>query len=488
MKIKQPTFNSGHATPKSVGRPRSLGVLRSLLNAGCSQNKSSEKGSVLIVVLWIVIGLVAITLYFANAMTLELRASDNRMNGQAADQAIEGAARYVGYALANYATNGTMPTNAQFTCEAVAIGDAHFWIIGRDPSGTVATEPTFGLVDEAGKLNLNRVNTNTLSYLPNMTTDLAAAIVDWRGTNGTGTYALNYSTLGYEDKNAPFESVDELRLVYGMTIDVLAGDDGNRNGVLDGGEKSSTGGATPNFGLLDYTTVFSREPNFHADGTTMTNVNTLTSAANMYSFFQAAGLSSGETVATAIYDTMHPQRPPGAPANLCKSPFDFCLRCLSNGMAADDFAKLYNIATTTTNLYTYGRVNINTAGVDVLTALLMGANVDQDTAVGAAQSLVAYREQNPTSLNSPAWMATALGQNNGILGKLAAHDWITAKSYQFTADIAAVGPLGRGYRRVKFVFDMSDGTPKIIYRQDLSRLGWALGEKARANLIAKNTP
>ena len=160
---------------------------------------------------------------------------------------------------------------------------------------------------------------------------------------------------------------------------------------------------------------------------------------------------------------------------------------MTNGMNAADFAKLYNNVTTTTNLYTYGRVNINTAGVDVLTALFMGANIDQDTATGAAQSLVAYRQQNPGSLNSPAWMVAALGQNSSIPGALAAHDWITTRSFQFSADIAAVGPFGRGYRRVKFIFDISDGTPKIIYRQDLSRLGWALGEKARETLVANNT-
>jgi hypothetical protein len=40
---------------------------------------------------------------------------------------------------------------------------------------------------------------------------------------------------------------------------------------------------------------------------------------------------------------------------------------------------------------------------------------------------------------------------------------------------------------VKFIFDVSDGTPKILYRQDLSRLGWALGEKAREDLVAKDT-
>jgi hypothetical protein len=66
-------------------------------------------------------------------------------------------------------------------------------------------------------------------------------------------------------------------------------------------------------------------------------------------------------------------------------------------------------------------------------------------------------------------------------------DYVTTQSFQFTADIAAVGPFGRGYRRVKFIFDISEGTPKIIYRQDLSRLGWALGEKARTTWVAKET-
>jgi len=219
-----------------------------LRNPNLPENaRHAKRASVLIIVLWIVIGLVGITLYFANSMTLELRAADNRVNGLAAGQAIEGAARYVGFALANYATNGAMPTNAQFICADVPVGDSHYWIIGRDNSGTASgTDPTFGLIDEGSKLNLNRANTNMLTYLPNMTPDLAGAILDWRSTNGSSDYALNYATLGYDDKNAPFESVDELRLVYGMTIDLLVGDDANRNGVLDANETSSTGGTTPN--------------------------------------------------------------------------------------------------------------------------------------------------------------------------------------------------------------------------------------------------
>ncbi|MGP8022326.1 MAG: hypothetical protein ACLPRE_15260, partial [Limisphaerales bacterium] len=171
----------------------------------------------LIIVLWVCIGLVAIALYFANSMSYELRASDNRASGLATDQAIEGAARYVSTVLALYATNGVVPATNLYAAAAVPVGDARFWLIGRNPSGTPSTEPYFGLIDEGSKLNLNTVNTNVLSYLPNMTADFAQAIVDWRSTNSSGTYSLDYAQLGYQEKEAPFETVDELRLVYGAT-------------------------------------------------------------------------------------------------------------------------------------------------------------------------------------------------------------------------------------------------------------------------------
>jgi len=229
MKIEQKhrRLNAEHRSPNAGPfevQPSMLSVRRF----------PDQCGSVLIIVLWVAIGLVSIALYFANTMTYELRASDNRVSGLVADQAIEGAARYVGYVLQNFATNGAVPATNEFACAAVPVGDAHFWLIGRDPSVQNSSEPAFGLVDEGSKLNLNTVNTNVLSYLPNMTLDFAIAIMDWRGTNGV--VSLDYASLGYLPKNAPFETVDELRLVYGATVDLLAGDDLNRNGVLDANE------------------------------------------------------------------------------------------------------------------------------------------------------------------------------------------------------------------------------------------------------------
>ena len=456
-----------------------------LQNPETRMNGRRAKASVLIIVLWVTIGLVSIALYFANSMNYELRAADNRVNGLSAEQAIEGAARYVAYALQLYATNGAMPDNTQFKCEAVPVGDAKFWLIGRDPNEGNSTEPYFGLVDEGGKLNLNNVSTNVFQYLPNMTADFAGAIMDWRGTNGV--VSLDYTALGYVPKNAPFETVDELRLVYGATEDLLAGEDLNRNGVLDANEKDLNNNGELDPGLLEYVTVYTREPNFHADGTTLTNVNTAT-LTQIQALFQYAGTSSATRMAQSIYNSIHPNPRNPRIVNNCNGLLDFCLRCKNAGMSSGDFANLSATVTTSTNTYFRGRVNVNIASPDVLTALIMGANVDEQTAVSAAQTLVSYRQQNPDSLGSIAWVIDALGNNSPVVTVLARGNFVTTRSYQFTADIAAVGSFGRGYRRVKFIFDVSDGTPKILYRQDLSRLGWALGEKARENLVAKDTP
>ena len=451
-----------------------------MLNVECSPR--SQSGSVLIIVMWIAIGLVSIALYFANSMSYELQASDNRVSGLAADQAIEGAARYVSYVLQNYATNGAVPMTNQYACTAVPVGDARFWLIGRDTSGQNITTPTFGLVDENSKLNLNTVNTNVLSYLTNMTTDFAEDILDWRGTNGT--VSLDYAALGYIPKNAPFETVDELRLVYGATMDLLAGDDINRNGVLDANETSSTGTGQMNYGLFEYTTVWTREPNFHSDGTSLTNVNTA-SQSTIQALLTGDGVSSATTMARSIYRYVH--NSPGG-VNNYHGILDLAVQCRNFGMATADFAKIYNDVTTSTNLYLRGRLNVNTARAEVLSALFQGLNVDQQTADSAAQSLITYREQNPTSLNSIAWMIDTLGNTNQVITALRRGDYVTTRSYQFTADIAAVGPFGRGYRRVKFIFDMSNGSPVILYRQDLSRLGWALGDQARQTWLAQQTP
>jgi len=462
MNVHPATFHAHRATPQGAAGAAALPA-------------GAEGGSVLVIVLWVALGLVTIALYFANSMHYELVASDNRVNGLAADQAIEGGARYVMMILANYATNGAVPTTDQFKCAAVPVGDAKFWLLGRDPNASLdnPSDPTFGLVDEGSKLNLNSVSTNALEYLPNMTDDFANAIMDWRGTNGI--VSLDYTSEGYTAKNAPFETVDELKLVYGANQTLLLGEDANLNGVLDKNEKDLNGNGQLDSGLLDYVTVYTREPNFLLNGSALTNVN-LASATLIRSLLQASSIS------TSYVNGLTNRTYVGMLA--------FAMRCKTLGMSDSDFATISPYITTHTNSFLRNRVNVNTASEAVLTAVIMGANINQDeaTAESAAQSLVSYRQQNPENLNSLMWVVDALGSTSPALTALARGDYLTTRSYQFTADIAAVGNYGRGYRRVKFIFDVSGGTPVIMYRQDLSRLGWALGDKVRQSLLANNTP
>ena len=441
-------------------------------------SRPSNRGSVLIIVLWVTFGLVSMALYFANSMAMELRAADNRTAGLAADQAIAGAARYVGSVLTAYATNGVVPNLSEYQAEAVPIGDAHFWIIGRDNSLTPAhpDRVSFGLVDEAAKLNLNTASTNVLNGLPRLTTDLTAAILDWRSTNGSGASQIHYAmqTPSYQCKQAPFETLDELRLVYGTSLNILAGDDVNRNGILDRNEKSDTGISQAAPGLFEYVSLYSREPNLHSDGTLRTNVNT---QAPLRALLQSRfGTARAAQILNRLGFRQTSGRNPAPPPTF-RSLLQFYVR---SGMTADEFAQIYHDATVSSASYTRGRVNINTASATVL-ACLPGLDA------GTAQQVINYRQQNPNNRGSIAWIVDALGASSAAIQTLQAGDYITTQSYQFTADIAAVGQYGRGYRRVKFVFDISQGTLQIVYRQDLSRLGWALGNDVRQTWVAKAT-
>ena len=468
--------------------------------------RAGQNSSTLIIVLWIAFGLVSLALYFANSMTFELRASDNRVSAQSADEAIDGAARYISSTLSYNATNGVLPDITTYSNAAVPVGESHFWLIGRDTNNPVGPgKLCFGLVDEASKLNLNSATSNQLVWLPRMTTDLTSAILDWRSTNGPGTTETYYEMLqpAYECKNAPFETVDELRLLYGASMDILVGEDANRNGILDPNENDENQNGMLDAGVLEYVTVYSREPNpaTNSSGTGRVNISTLTSSTtsgssrNLNTLLQS---SFGQSRATQILtrlgittgggssSTNTPtggSRSGGAAGAPTPIPFASALQFYRrSGMTSTEFAQIANSLVTTTNSYILGRVNVNTASAPVLAALLGG-----DT--GAGQLLVNYRQSNAGNLNSIAWLMDALGQNySSYESLLEAGDYLTTQSYQFAADVAALGPHGRGYRRVRFIFDTSNGTPQIIYRQDLSQLGWALGNDIRQTwLAAKDT-
>ncbi len=434
----------------------------------------SERGSLLIIVLWIAFGLVALTLYFAHSMSLELRAADNRVAAMEAGQAIDGAARYLSNILTTVAYPGYLPDPMDYWVDAVPVGGATFWLIGRDTNDWEInlTTPAFGLVDEASKINLNApwLTAEMIEYLPGMTLELAGAIMDWRDTDSTistngGAEDETYTRLTqpYKAKNAPFESVEELRLVAGMTAEILYGEDANLNGILDANEND--GDNSPPYdnrdgrldpGLMEYFTVYTREP------ATGTNIHI---RADVRALLE-------DTLGTSRADTV--MREPGLVGTNAfaeiTSLLDFYIR---SGLSEDEFAQVADYLTATTNSFTDGLVNVNTAPEPVLECI-PGIGLDY------ASQMVSYRESNPSKLATIAWVAEVVGDTNA----LTAGPYITTRSYQYTADVAALGHHDRGYQRVRLVFDTSEGNALILRRQDLTHLGWALGKDIRTQMLA----
>jgi Helix-hairpin-helix motif/Type II secretion system (T2SS), protein K len=468
-------------------------------------NKNSRRASVLVIVLWVAFGLVSITLYFAHAMLLDLKAADNRAAGLEADQAVEGAALYVSNVLANRINMMTIPTVGLFKANAVKIGDAKFWLIGRDTNDSQLSlqsdTPFWGLVDEAGKVNLNYTVATNFQNLPQMNVNTAAAMYDWQSTSTTpstdGAKSETYSALQppYLCKDAPYETIDELRLVYGLNMDLLYGEDANLNGALDPNEND--GMKLPPFdnqdgildpGLLEYVTTWSHETTVGTNGTTrvvVTNTTALQSLItsnfpNLAQYLTPFGISgtgaAGASGASGASGAMGRGGPTtaaatGGAASAPTSVLDFYVR---SGMSESDFQPLEPYLL---NPSSAGMININTASATALACVPgIGSNM--------APQVLAYRQSNPPLTPSITWLVSALNNNQTSLE--AAGPYVTPFSFQFAADVVAVGHNNRGYRRVRFVFDCSSGTPLIVYRQDLTYLGWPLGKTLHDQLLAQN--
>ncbi len=427
----------------------------------------------LIVVLWASAGLVSIALLLGHSMLMAYRGVDNDLAGRQADQAIEGAARYAESLLENVTTPGVLPEAASYQGEAVPVGEAAFWFFGTAADTTAGTDGEYGLVDEASKLNLNTATPAMLRALPGMTEDFVAAIIDWRDTNddvtpgGAESETYAQKTPGYKAKNAPFESIEELALVNGATREILYGEDANLNGVLDpneddGGENlpaDNTDGKL-DAGVLSYVTVFSREPNKQSDGTARIDINQPGPNAALNTLLNTKfGVSrAGEIMAAA--------GPGPFPATV--------LFFVRSAMKEEEFAQIADALTTVTGDFRPGLINVNTASPAVL-ACVPGIGTE------VAAQLVAARQSLTVHDSSFLWVRKTLPPP----GLLEAWPYLTGQSWQVTADVAAVGRHGRGYRRTKFVIDTSTGTPRIIYRRSLAPLGWALGSEVRQSFATR---
>ena len=481
-----------------------------------------QRGSILVVVLWIIFGLISITLYFANSMTYELRASDNRVAGEEAEFAIEAARRYITCVLSNVNQQGLLPDGQCYLYKNVAVGNARYWLIGRTNNPNVqVSNIVFGLTSEAAKLNLNALPGgrstagSNLAFLPRMTQEIAWNIIAWGATNtqntvgGAESDAYLMQTPPYNCKNTNYETVEELRHVLNVTMDMLYGEDANLNGILDPNENDADNlPPTDNMdgrldaGLLEWFTIYSVEPSTDTNGSN--RINVVSSGTTGGTTGGTGGGGGGSGVAQQLGNLMSTNfgtsRTDQILANLglstnttgggggggrgaggggttttavsLTSPLDMFMQ---SQMTMDEFQV---IEPSIRGRNIKGLVDVNQAPAEVLEGL-PGMDISK------AQQLVSYRAANWGNLYNRftvSWVANVLDYQTIVqMGP-----WITGRTFQFGADVAAVGHDGRGYRRTYFVFDTSAGYPAVVYRQDRTHLGWALGQEVKADLAKNN--
>ena len=431
---------------------------RQLGTAPDSGRRARAPATVLIVTLWILVVLASMVLVLARSMRVEAICSANSLAFEQAAAAEQGAIQYVLAGLDGL--NGQVPAETDLLCYGVQVGNGAFWLLRPDREDD--RQLSYGLADEAAKINLNTATVEVLLGLPEMMADVPPAVIDWRDSDSDltagGAESEYYLLLAdpYECKNAPLETVEELLLVRLASRDLLFGEDANRNGVLDDNENDADASEPPDDsnghldrGIFDLITVYSREPNAAPDGSPRVNVN----EAQSRELGRVLAEAVSEERLPRIFDRARRGRP-------FQSTLDFYYR---TGLTPEEFALLVDRITTRGGRNYAGLLNVNTASRE---ALLCLPGLDESDVT----ALLAGRPAGVAQSGDIAWVTEVLSQEKAM----AIGPYITTRSYQFSADLVSISADGRAFKRCRIVVDATESPPRVVYRQDLTHLGWPL--------------
>jgi len=400
----------------------------------------------------------------------------------------------------------------------------------------------YGLEDESRKLNVNaliRVDPtgtllfNALTQLPNMTPEIAGAIVDWLDPDDTeypsGGAESAYYTGGqqpYRCKNGPIHSVEELLLVKGVTPDLLFGSDRNRNGVQDATEMS---GGTFSRGWAEYLTCYGRKINANSLGVARVNLNNTDLAALDADLMAVSGMTrevadyimyyrisgTGEAftatlaagreaadvsslrdlVQSAVDNAGVPRRKLTSPFTVLNTQIRLPARMgpnntmitpvvacpLNNADTLNSVAQaLVDGCTASEDYELVPRINVNTAPREVLNCL-KGLNMDTSTQLTDADiDLIVQNRPSPGTDPTSAWLVTSAGITPAKYKNI--EKFVTGRSGAYRVrSVGYFGNPGGPSASVEAVIevtvqDAEDGNgpvakPRIVYFRDNTDLG-----------------
>ncbi|MFQ3591955.1 MAG: type II secretion system protein GspK [Gemmataceae bacterium] len=495
------------------------------------QASQSRRGVVLLAVVVVVVLLALAAYRYSDMMASEYRAATSGVRAIQSRSLAESGVAYTAALLATGAAREVNVFNNPQLFQNIPVPSPNNLLPGRFCviSPMAAVEGTrFGVIDEGGKINLNallemddgagELGKQLLMGLPGMTEETANAIMDWldpdeepRDPGGAESDVYQGMPTPYLCKNGPFDSVEELLLVQGVTPELLFGSDRNRNGILDPEEPDQGDG----LGWSAYLTVYSRSTNSDPEGNQRINLNnadlmmlegelaamefpneliTFILAARLYGTQNSTDTTGANNDLTAIDEKIAADMAKLITRNRpIRSIWDLVGRqvTVTVGSGRDQkrlviYSPLNNVEmqremlpvlqhylTTTDSWELAPRININTAPEPVVRALVSTGRITEDE----VEMLLSARPDPESGeaagmlYQSTAWLVTEAGLPVRTVRRLERFISGVSQVYRFQVVGLFESVRPTPSTRLEVVVDVNNGRPRFLYWRDLSILG-----------------
>ncbi len=346
----------------------------------------------------------------------------------------------------------------------------------------------YGITDESAKLNINfATEEQLLRLIAPLVTDgrepleIVHAIMDWRDTDDEkrefGAESVYYGTLPtpHRAKNAPFETVEELLMVKGMTGQLLYGEDYDRNGLLtpneDDGETSFPMDNADGFlerGLLPYITVYTHD--FNVSNDNKPRIYMFTDAAKIRPRLEEA-FNDQQVVDFLIGATR--DRGTSKTYTLAQYLEDRTIDNIlqSSPLRGAAIATLFDHCTLNQAPEQYGLININTAPARVLGCIK-----------GLPSEAIPLIIQKRGALTGPikstiGWLLTEQILDSHTFSLV--ENQITARGRQFSIESIGFADHVGVFSRLQVVVDMRGPLAQVVYHRDITQLGLSYPVRGR---------
>ncbi len=194
--------------------------------------RDSRKGSILVVMLWLLMVISLFCMAFAKTMRVETQTATNNLQSIKCNYLARAGISETVYRLVVY----TMESSGRIYGQQVEELEPLDIELGRVVLHTDIGDATVEIADENGKIHLNHASKELLLSLlaalgvaQERADAISDSILDWRDPdddhhlNGAEEPEYQAANLSYKPRNANFESTEELLLVKGVDKDLFYG-------------------------------------------------------------------------------------------------------------------------------------------------------------------------------------------------------------------------------------------------------------------------